>query len=162
MHCNDTHQPFRQLWASDVLGTRFILLSLPHWLPAGTQLVIILGPRSEEKREPQGIMRRGRSRLVEGARVWVWVGLFMQSGIHVNHLIGNGRLREIGPWQETGLTWFSNPFNIFFLFFILLHHREVTYRNNYLIYINIFLIYSRVHIIFVLEVSIILELIYYF
>ena len=117
MHCSDTNQPFRRPRASDVLGARFILLSLPHWLPAGTQLVIILAPRSEEKREPQGIMRRGRSRLVEGVRVWIWVGHFMQSGIHVNYLIGNGWEREIGPWQETGLAWFSSPFNIFFFYF---------------------------------------------
>ena len=42
MHCGDTNQPFRRLRAGDVLGARFIFLSLPHWLPASTQLVIIL------------------------------------------------------------------------------------------------------------------------
>jgi len=40
---------------------------------------------------------RRRSQLVEGARVSVLAGLFMQLEIHVNRLIGNGRLGEIGP-----------------------------------------------------------------
>ena len=34
---------------------------------------------------------------MEGVRVSVLASLFMQPGIDVNHLIGNGRLGEIGP-----------------------------------------------------------------
>ena len=59
--------------------------------------------------------------------------------------------------KETGLAWFPSPFNIFFLFYISLHHCKVTHKNNYLIYTHIFFIYSRVHISCVLKVSIILS-----
>ena len=41
-----------------------------------------------------------------------------------------------------------------FSFFILLYHCEVTFKNNYLIYINIFFTCNTLHISFLLEVSI--------
>ena len=49
-----------------------------------------------------------------------------------------------------------------FSFPILLHQCEVTYKNNYLMYTNIFSKYNRLHIICIVEDLIIFKLIYYF
>jgi len=56
--------------------------------------------------------------------------------------------------------WYHLTF--FFIFPILLHHNEVTYKNNYLLYTNIFSEYNRLHINCLVEVLIIFKLIYYF
>ena len=49
-----------------------------------------------------------------------------------------------GPSHSFSAKCFSSSFSI------LLEHCKVTYKNNYLIYIYIFLVYSRVYISFVL------------
>ena len=56
--------------------------------------------------------------------------------------------------------WYHLTF--FFIFPILLHHNDVTYKNNYLLYTNIFFEYNRLHINCLVEVLIIFKLIYYF
>ena len=49
-----------------------------------------------------------------------------------------------------------------FFFFVLLHYCEVTYKNNYFVHTNLFLICNRLYINYPVEVSIISILNYYF
>ena len=53
----------------------------------------------------------------------------------------------------------SAHLTFFFIFPILLHHNEVIYKNNYLLYTNIFSEYNRLHINCLVEVLIIFKLI---
>ena len=59
---------------------------------------------------------------------------------------GQKRFGPYGPKQDGPLNKFS------FSFFILLHHCEVTHKNNYFIYTNIFSKYNRLHIGCLVEV----------
>ena len=76
--------------------------------------------------------------------------------------IGDGRSGEVGLWWKTALATVSAHLIFFFIFPILLHHSEVTYKNNYLLCTNIFSEYNRLHINCLVEVLIIFKLIYYF
>ena len=57
---------------------------------------------------------------------------------------------------------FLGPFNVLIFLFYFMDHCEVNYKNNYVIYTNLFLMCNSLEINYVAEVSNLLELIYYF
>ena len=99
-----------------------------------------------------------------GRLVMVWSGaVYIACQRNQSHRIRNGRLKTIGPFGPKRALFHPCPLNFFFFFyFILLYHCEVTHKNNHLICTNIFFIYNRLQISCIEEVSIIIELIYYF
>jgi hypothetical protein len=76
-----------------------------------------------------------------------------------NHWIDDRWLQIVGLF---GPTWASLFIVFLFLFSFLLHHCELTLKNNYVICTNIFFIYSSMDTSFHLGVSRFFEWIFYF